>query len=48
VTFGAGLIPEQAESILIEMQRALPEPADWLLKSADDPFGKHLTTLKLS
>jgi uncharacterized membrane protein len=48
VTFGAGLIPEQSDSILIELQRALPEASDWLLKSADDPFGKHLTTLKLS
>lgn len=48
VTFGAGLNSEQADSILIELQRALPEAADWLLKSADDPFGKHLTTLKLS
>jgi len=48
VTFGAGLNSEQADSILIELQRALPEAADWLLNSADDPFGKHFTILKLS
>lgn len=48
VTFGYGLNSDQADSILIELQRALPEAAAWLLKSADDPFGKHLTTLKLS
>lgn len=48
VTFGAGLNSEQADSILIELQRALPKAADWLLNSADDPFGKHFTILKLS
>jgi hypothetical protein len=47
LTFGADLSFEQANNILVELQRTLPEAADRLLSSADDPFGKHFTTLDL-
>jgi hypothetical protein len=49
VTFGKDLSPEQADEIMIELQRALPDVADRLLASgAGDPYGKHFTTLNLS
>jgi hypothetical protein len=47
VTFGANLSSEQADSIIIELQRALPDAADQLL-SSPQVFGKHFTTLNLS
>ena len=48
VTFGSGLSFEQANNILIELQRALPQAAHQLLAGGTNPFGKHFTTLNLS
>ena len=49
VTFGADLTEEQAINILVEVQRSLPDDADYLFASPDAvPFGKHFTTLNLS
>jgi len=49
LTFGNGLSKEQAINILVELQRALPDASDQLLRFAGaDPYGKHFTTLKLS
>jgi hypothetical protein len=46
ITFGRGLNAEQADRILAELQRALPDAAHRLL-SGNDPFGIHFTTLNL-
>jgi hypothetical protein len=47
ITFAKGVNAEQADRILAELQRALPDAAHQLL-AGNDPFGKHFTTLKLS
>ena len=46
ITFGKGVNAEQADRILAELQRSLPDAAHQLL-AGSDPFGKHFTTLKL-
>ena len=48
ITFGTELSEEQANNILAELQRVMPEAAHQLLSGGADPFGKHFTTLKLS
>ena len=47
ITFGRHLSSKQADDIISELQRALPDTARHLL-AGTDPFGKHFTTLKLS
>jgi hypothetical protein len=48
ITFGTELNEEQANNILAELQRVLPDIAHQLLGGGPDPFSKHFTTLKLS